>query len=425
MSRGTSRWRYLALGFVTNVMLGTAYSWSVFTRPLKEEFGATDFGAMLPMALALATFSVGMVFAGRLVDRVGPRRVAVVGGILVAAGYMLSALMAVSPWPILTLTVTYGVLVGIGIGFSYNPPIPTAIRWFPDRKGLATGIVVMGFGLSPLFTAPLADALITSYGVPAAFLALGALFLVVLVPLGSRLRFPPEDWQAPPPRTPSRRTWAPVAEMGARAMLRTPAFWSAWLLYALGTAGGFMVIGKAKPIAEELGQVSGVLAVGAVMVLAVFNSLGRPLFGRMADVHGIRRTLPAMYVVLLGAMALLAVATSYAGLSIGIAATGMVFGGFLAVMPAIATYFFGTKHLGTNYGLLFTGYGLGALVALFAIGPIHDAFGTYVPAFYAGIALSAAGLALSFLVKPPRPVRAPRAPTERPVPRETSSPRGG
>jgi MFS family permease len=401
-----TRWVYLLLSFVMNIMLGSAYSWSVFTTPLKEDYGATTFTAMLPFAVALATFSLGMVFAGRFVDRHGPRKVAMLGGVLVAAGYMLSFLVDKTGYPLPTLILTYGVVMGLGIGFCYNPPIPTAARWFPDRKGLATGFVVMGYGLSPLFTAPLADSLITGYGVPTTFLAMGVLFLVVLVPLGSLLRFPPPGWKAPERKTTSKRTWTPLAEVETKAMLRSPAFWTAWLLYAVGTAGGFMVIGNAKPIAMQIGGVGAAMAIVAVQVLAVFNSLGRPIFGRSADAYGPRRTLLTMFAVLLGAMALLALSTWWVPLYAGIAITGMVFGGFLAVMPAIAAYFFGQKNLGSNYGVLFTGYGVGALVATFAAGPIRDAFGSYVPAFYVGIALSVFGLALSFLVRPPRPTTA-------------------
>ncbi len=405
MRREIPRASYLLIGFTMNVMLGTAYAWSVFKKPLIAGFGANNFTAMLPFALALAMFSVGMVIAGRLVDRHGPRKVAILGGILVGAGYILTSLMDDTPWPMATLTLTYGGIVGLGLGFAYNPPIPTAVRWFPVRKGLASGLVVMGFGLSALFTAPLADVLIATYGVPNTFLILGVVFLAVLVSLGSLLRFPPAEWQPPAEivATP-KRAWKPVAELTTRQMIRTPAFWAAWLLYVLGTAGGFMVIGNAKDIAKEVGLVTdAALATAAVQLLAIFNSGGRPVFGRLADVWSPKRTLLVMYLVLLGAMVLLSVSTSWLPLYIGIALTGAVFGGFLAVMPALATRFFGTKHLGTNYGVLFTGYGSGAIVALFASGWIRDFFGSYVPAFYAGAVLGTIGLLLALLVRPPRP----------------------
>jgi len=406
MTPDRRRYAYLGVSFVMNIMLGSAYSWSVFSKSLVDGYGATAFTAMLPFAVALAAFSIGMVFAGRLVDRHGPRKVAMLGGLLVSLGYILSYFMDRTGWPLPTLVLTYGVVMGVGIGFSYNPPIPMAARWFPDRKGLATGFVVMGYGLSPLFTAPLADALIRTYGLPSTFLCMGLLFLVVLIPLGSLLKFPPADWKAPATRGASKRTWTPLAEVETRAMVRSPTFWSAWLLYVLGTAGGFMVIGNAKSIALTMPAVTGALAVVAVQVMAVFNSLGRPIFGRSADVYGPRRTLLVMYVAMLGALALLAVSPAWEPLYGGIALTGLVFGGFLAVMPALSAYFFGLKNQGQNYGVLFTGYGLGAIVATFAVGPIMDTFHSYVPAFYVGILLSLSGFAVALLLRPPKPVAA-------------------
>src|SRR3970040_2710514 len=154
------RGAYLAVSLVMHVMLGTACSWSIFDSPLRTSYGADQFTAMLPMAVALGMFSIGMTFCGGFVDRFGPRKIAIIGAILVSVGYMSSALVAVSPWPIPTLVVTYGVVMGIGLGFAYNPPIPTAQRWLPQKKGFATGGVVMGYGLSQLFTAPAADPLI-------------------------------------------------------------------------------------------------------------------------------------------------------------------------------------------------------------------------------------------------------------------------
>ena len=402
---------YLVVGVAMNILLGTAYSWSVFRAALLDEFGnagADEFTALLPFAVAMVMFSVGMVFAGRAVDRYGPRKVALVGVVLFGAGYMLSSLMDRTPWPIPTLTVLYGGIVGLSTGCGYNPTITTAIRWFPARKGLASGVVVMGVGLSPVVTAPLAGYLIGLYEVPTTFLLLGVLFLIILVPLALLLRFPPEGWQPPAEATStSRRAWRPVAEVGPRAVLRSGLFWNAWLLYVLGTAEGFMVIGNAFTIAKEVGLATDAVATVAVMVLALFNSGGRPLFGRLADQWSPRAALLVMYVVLLGAMALLSVSSGLVPVLLGIALTGVVFGGFLAVMPALSALYFGAEHAGVNYGLLFTAFGIGNVVALFAGGWIRQTTGAFLSAFYVGLALSAIGLLLSLEVRPPRVAPAP------------------
>jgi len=407
------RGAYLAVGLGMNLLLGTAYSWSVIKDALIREFGsagADDFTALLPFAAAMAMFAVGMVLAGRLVDRHGPRRVAVAGAVIFSSGYLLSSLMDRTPWPMITLTLVYGGLVGLGTGFGYNPTITTAVRWFPVRKGLASGIVVMGVGLSPVVTAPLASFLIGRYGVPTTFLFLGILFFATLVPLALLLRFPPPDWNPPAELVArTRRAWKPVAEVGTRRMLRSPVFWTAWALYVLGSTQGFMIIGNAHTIAMEVGSASDALATAAVMILAVFNSAGRPLFGRIVDLWTPRRTLLLMSASLLGAMALLSVARDAASVLLGIGLAGIVFGGFLAVMPALSTLHFGVEHSGANYGALFTAFGIGNVVALFAGGWIRAATGTFLTAFYIGMALSAVGLVISLGVRPPRPRAAPSA----------------
>ncbi len=411
MPESMPRWGYLAVGLGMNILLGTAYSWSVFGPQLVKEFGtqgADAFTSLLPFAAAMGMFSVGMVFAGRAVDRYGPRRVALAGVLVFGAGYVLCSLMDRTPWPIPTLTVLYGGLVGLGTGFGYNPTITTAVRWFPVRKGLASGVVVMGVGLSPVVTAPLASYLIGRYAVPTTFLILGVLFLAILVPMALLLRFPPAGWQPPAEVVAkSRRAWRPMAEVGPSTVLRSPAFWVAWTLYVLGTAEGFMVIGNALKIAEEIGFANPDVATVAVMVLALFNSGGRPLFGRVADLWSPKTALLAMYAVLMGAMALLSVISGLAPVFVGIALTGVVFGGFLAVMPALSTLYFGERQSGVNYGLLFTAFGVGNIVALFAGGWIRENLGSFVPAFYIGLALSAVGLLLSLEVRPPRIVPAP------------------
>ncbi len=408
MKRGS----YLVVGFAINLMLGTAYAWSVVTRPLREGFGASDFEAMLPNAVALAGFAIGMVPGGRFVDRQGPRRVAMLGGALFGGGYLLASLMAITPWPVLWLTLTYGVVVGIGIGVTYSATLATAVRWYPDRKGLASGFVVMGFGLSALVTAPVLAALVSWVGLPGAFLLLGAVFLAGVEGLAALLAFPPHEYVSPPPRKRSKRTWTPTMEVRTREMLRTRTFWLAWLLYALGTSAGFMVINKAQPIAEQLGGASGAMALATVQLLAVFNCLGRPAFGRVSDRYGPRETAELMSVVLLFGLALLATSGPGPALYVGIGIVGLVFGGFLAVMPSLASYFFGDANLGQNYGLIFTGYGLGSVVALFSIGPLRDAFGSYVPAFWLGMGFAAAALAISLLLRPP-PRAAARVPSVR------------
>jgi MFS family permease len=362
--------------------------------------------------VALACFAVGMLVAGRLLDRLGPRRLAVIGGVLVGAGYLLAAAALGLPDPLAALVLSFGVLGGLGIGFAYSPPIPTAARWFPDRRGLATGLVVMGFGLSPLATAPLVQYLLDSLGVAPTFAVLGLVFLPVLAGLGFLLRFPPAGYVPPRPVPEGRRAAARDATPGA--MVRSPTFALAFLLYAVGSAVGFMAITQAKAIGSELAGLTGSAAVATVQWLAAWNCAGRPLFGRVADGLGPVRTLLLLFLLEMAGMALLWLVPGWVGVFAGIALVAVVFGGFLAVMPVVTSAFWGDRHLAANYGVVFLAYGAGGFVGPFLISALRDAWGSFTPAFLVGAGVAAGGLALSFLVRPPRPRVTPEPPA--PVP---------
>jgi len=403
------RWPLLAAGFGINLSLGTVYSWSVFVKPLQERFGASYFEAALPSTLCLALFAVGMLFAGRLVNRWGPRRVATVGVGLVGAGYLASAAVLGLPSPMLLLAVVYGGLVGLGIGFAYSPPIPTAARWFPERKGLATGIVVMGFGLSPLVTAPLVNYLLGASGVEFTFLLLGGVFLLAGLPLAALLRFPPTDFVSP--AAPAAKAAAAAEfDLTPREVLRRREFYLLVALYALGTSAGFMAISQAKTIAAEMAGLEAVLAVAAVQWLAVWNCVGRPGFGRLVDTWGARGILGTMFVLEMAGMALLASAGQAGALFAGLALVAAVFGGFLAVMPTLTAQLFGGRNLAANYGLVFLGYGTGGLLGPVLIGAVRDATGGFSSAFVIGVGLCAAGLALATFVRPPKRLATAKAP---------------
>jgi len=402
------RWPVLAAGFGLNLTLGTVYSWSVFIKPLQARFGASYFEAALPSTLALGLFAVGMLVAGRWVNRLGPRTVASLGAILVGSGYLASAAAVFLPSPMLALSLAYGVLVGLGIGFAYSPPIPAAARWFPERKGLATGIVVMGFGLSPLVTAPLVNSLLGLYGVEWTFAGLGAVFLTVGLLLAAFLRFPPADFV--PPVTAKKAVPIPPSDIPPRAVLRRREYYLTLGLYALGTSVGFMAISQAKTLATEVTHLEAWVAVAAVQWLAVWNCAGRPLFGRLADAWGLRTVLWGMFGLELVGMAALLYAASAGALLLGIALVAVVFGGFLAVMPALTAQFFGTRDLAANYGLVFLGYGAGGLLGPVLIGAVRDATGDFSLAFALGMVLCAVGLALATFVRPPKRLPSPELP---------------
>lgn len=393
------RWVFVLLGLVINLAIGSIYAWSVFRKPLEAAFhvGATE--SLFPFVVFLAVFAIGMPLVGGLLDRYGPRLLAVAGGVIVGAGWLLGS----QSTSMAMLTLAYGLIGGAGVGIVYNCPIAVAARWFPDRRGLAVGLAVLGFGLSPLVTAPLANALIATIGPLATMAWVGTGALLVIVLAGLPLRFPPAGW-APAGWTPTAAQ-ADTRDLSRSEMVRTGAFWGLWLCFFIGTVAGLMAIGIASPVGQEVFLLPAATAAVLVGVFAVFNGVGRPLFGALVDRLGTRTTAIANLALIAGAALLLWAGSgsgAWAVYVIGFAALWLCLGGWLAIAPACTAAYCGTRYYGPNYGLVFTAYGVGAIVGNLLAGTLRDLVGSYTAVFLpvAGLALLGIGIA-ALLLRPP------------------------
>jgi OFA family oxalate/formate antiporter-like MFS transporter len=392
------RWVVVAGALIVQMSLGAVYIWSVFQTPLLARFpGWSEAQVTLPAQLVIAVFAFAVILGGRIQDRLGPRLVGTMGGLILGLGLMLASLTgrfnegAALAW----LVGTYAVLGGIGIGMAYVCPVATCVKWFPDKRGLVTGLAVAGFGAGAFFFAPLARGLIggSDYalfgvalfplpraGVFDTFAVLGVIFLGAVV-LGSQLLRNPPAGYCPAGFVQARggagaRTGQLEVDVAPGDMLRTSTFWLLWLTYLAGSTAGLMVIMKAAPIwetfsltaatvtpvsAERFADIAAAAAM-AVGVLALFNAAGRILWGLVSDSLGRRNTLMLMFT--LCGLVLLALdwMRVYPLYLLGISLVALCFGGYLALYPAIAADYFGTRHLGVNYGLLFTAYGTGGML---------------------------------------------------------------
>jgi MFS family permease len=411
-----NHWIFVVAGCIINICLGTVYAWSVFRPPLhKPPFNLSPAESVLPFSVFLLLFGITFAFAGRMVGKVGPRKPALIGAVLVGVGYVLSYTIAFAPQAALWITVvTFGLIAGTGCGYAYNPPIATVGRWFPDKRGLATGLTVLGFGLSALITAPLVAALISLIGLPNTFLVLGIVFLILLFLLGSLMRFPPPDWKAPPAPSLAKKSWVSTVDFTPSQMVRTSTFYFAWFIFLLGSGAGLMVIGYAKLIAMDVTKLTGELewlATLAVSVLAIANALGRPTFGAICDRIGPKYTLIIMLVIqLICLVGLFPYATSLPVLYLAIVLFGAMFGAYLGVMPTLVGYFFGGKNVGPNYGLYLSAYGVGGVVCPMLMATIlgpKPTYESYVQGFYATAVLIVIGLILAILMKAPKPPAQP------------------
>ncbi len=388
-----------------NLALGILYSWSVIRKDIPADWNWNDTGKALPYAIACLVFSLVMVPAGRLQDRFGPRIVATIGGLLVGAGMILASFTKTS----LGYTLGFGILAGAGIGCGYASATPPAVKWFSSKRtGLIAGVVVAGFGLSPVYASHLTKWLIAEFGLPHAMLTLGIAFTIVVVGLSQMLVAPPSGFvpigsvtkPAPGPN-------AKKEDFTPWEMLRTVQFYLLWFMYACGAGAGLMIISKLSPIAEDQ---AGLLKMGSMMVaaMAVGNGAGRILAGVISDKIGRKPTLFSCFViqallvmVLLHTQADTFLANVYL-MALLSALIGANYGANLSLFPSIAKDYYGLQNFGVNYGLIFTAWGVGGFMLSLGAGYLYDNYHTFTYAYYGASTLLILAAIVIFLVKPPQ-----------------------
>lgn len=394
----TNRWWVVVGALIIQISLGAVYIWSIFQSPLKEMFPSwNETDVTMPAQIVLAAFALAVIFGGRLQDKFGPRMIATVGGLMLGCGLILAGLTGNfdDRTALVWLIATFSVIGGIGIGMAYVCPIATCIKWFPDKRGLLTGLAVAGFGAGAFFFAPLAKGLILggSYqllntslfdlpklGIFNTFMVIGIIFLIAVVSGAQLLRNPPDGYvPAGWTRTSTTNAVTPQnVDYTSKEMLRTPMFWLLWLTYFAGCTAGLLVIMKAAPIylSFSIGAMTPPIveadfidisaqAAMAVSILAIFNSTGRILWGKISDNIGRKMTLVMIFMICSAAMLSLGSMQTYTLYLFGISLVGLCFGGFLALYPALTADYFGTKHIGVNYGWMFSAYGAGGLFGPF------------------------------------------------------------
>ncbi len=397
-------WIVTLAGTGINLALGILYTWSVISKGIPAEWGWSETQKSLPYAIACLIFCIVMVPAGRMQDRIGPRVVATIGGLLVGAGMILASYTTSAIGYILG----FGVLAGAGIGFGYASATPPAVKWFPARKtGLIAGIVVSGFGLASVYAAPLAKNLTATCGLPQTMMYLGIGFLVVVVVLAQLLVAPPKGYvPAGSPVAKPGATPAKAEDVAPLAMLATWQFYVLWFMFACGSGAGLMIISKLAIIA----QVQAGLALGFVLVavLAIGNGGGRIGAGMLSDRIGRKTTLFICFVVQAIAITLISMAhegsvlATPAVMSVLSALIGANYGANLALFPSVTKDYYGLKNFGMNYGLVFTAWGLGGFALSLLAGSVYDQTKSFAFAYYCAAGLLVAAALVTFVVRPPR-----------------------
>ena len=394
------RWFLAGAAVLVQLALGAVYAWSVFVNPFIAQMGWSRTQTTLPFTVAIGVIFIGALIGGRIQDRIGPRPVVLVGGVVYSIGVMLASLVE-TPDQLWLLILTYGLIAGLGLGAGYIVPIAMLVKWFPDRRGLITGIAVAGFGAGALITAPVANRLIDPSDVAATFLPLGLAYLVATLVGGWFFRNPPEGYAVPGFEPSAARGAATGDSYLLSEALRTPQWYRLTAILALNVTAGIALVSQAAPAAVAIAGMSAASAAGLVGILGIFNGVGRVLWGWGSDHMGRMRAFAAMLAIQVACFALLPSAGSAAFFSVIAALVYLCYGGGFGTMPAAAADFFGPKNAGAIYGAMIVAWSVGGVVGPLAIAAIVDSTGGFSTPFYLIAGLAAVSILVPVTTRPP------------------------
>ena len=398
-----NRWWIAFAGILLQMALGAVYAWSVFRVPLAKQFNWTISQVTLTFTIAIMVLGFASFFGGLWLKRVGPRVVALTGGVLYGLGVFLASFSNHGLW---WLYLTYGVIGGIGLGFAYIVPVAVLLKWFPDKRGLMTGIAVGGFGAGALVTAPVATRLIQSVGVLQTFAYLGIAFLIVCVVSGYFMQNPPDGWK-PEGWEPTQKQ---LVQSSAKSFtlgeaLKTWQWWALWLLLFLNTSAGISIISQEAPMFQEFAKITPIVAAGMVGVVSIGNALGRVFWAWVSDTLGRRVTFAVMFVFQIGLFWLLPSLHTVGSVTVVGFIILMCYGGGFGTMPAFAADYFGPANVGSIYGLMLTAWGFASAFGPLLIAHMRQASGAYAGGLHEIAVVMAASAVLPLLVRPPAPVK--------------------
>ncbi|RPJ77900.1 MAG: MFS transporter [Alphaproteobacteria bacterium] len=399
MARINNRWFYVVIGIVLFLFLGLLYAWSLFIAPLEKDFGWTRTQTSLIFTISIIFFCLGGIAGGFITGRKSSGFTMLISAVLLLGGFAASSQIN----SLTAIYITYGVISGFGIGLSYNAVISTVTRWFPDKPGVISGFLLMGFGLGGMLLGSTANSLIKAMGWRETFLLLGIAFGVIVF-IGSRLLvLPPSDYVFPKATTRSKNAGVECLELNSSLMLKRPTFWKYLIWSILSTAMGLALIGHAAPFANDLKATAEMAAFG-VGLISICNGLGRVTLGAICDRIGLKKTMAIINTTYITAIVILIAAAMSKNLTlllVGFIFTGFSFGGVPTMNTVFATSFYGKRYFPQNLGLVNTSLIGAALLGPYVAGTLHTTSGSYLSTLYAMGIFATAALVVNVLIKNP------------------------
>jgi OFA family oxalate/formate antiporter-like MFS transporter len=394
----TNRWLIALAGVLMQIALGAVYAWSVFRNPLIKAHGWTIPDVTLIFQITILVVGFAAFLGGLWMKKAGPRPVALTAAILYGAGTAAAGLAQSLPM----LYLTYGFIAGTGLGLGYIVPVATLIKWFPDRRGMITGIAVAGFGAGALVMAPVATSLIKSVGVGTTFELLGLAYLVIVLACAFAMRNPPEGYAPPGYQAPPVSKSSSGSNYTLSQALRTWQWYALWLTLFLNANAGIAIISQASPMAQEISHVSAAVAAGMVSLISIGNSAGRFLWAWLSDAIGRRNVFLTMFLLQAVLFFLLSRVESF-GLLTSIAFVVLLcYGGGFGTMPAFAADYFGAKDVGSIYGMMLTAWGLAGMFGPTIFAQVRQATGRYQGAMTILAIVILVSAVVPLILRPPK-----------------------
>ncbi|MGG1600147.1 L-lactate MFS transporter [Paenibacillus naphthalenovorans] len=401
MEKIKNRWLIAASAVGIHISIGSVYAWSNFTNPLIQQFGWTASQVQFTFSLAILFLGLSAAFMGHFVEKHGPRKSGLVAAVFFGIGTFGSG-FAVNLESLNLLYLCYGVLGGIGLGVGYIAPVSTLVKWFPDRRGLATGLAIMGFGFAAAISSPIMNSFIQSVGTAKTFYILGAAYFLLMLVSSLYLEKPPAGWMPAGFQEKvkaSKSRYTDLSQLTANEAIKTSRFYYLWIMLFINITCGIAILSAAKPLAQESIGLSVTEAAALVGVLGLFNGLGRIGWASVSDYIGRPNTYTTFFVLQIILFALLPYTTTVILFQIMLAVIYTCYGGGFAAIPAYIGDLFGTKQLGAIHGYILTAWAAAGLAGPMFAAWIKDTTGSYANSlsFFAGLFVIA--LIVSLLIR--------------------------
>ena len=401
MMPNKNRWLIALSAIGIHISIGAAYAYSVYTIPLGETMNWTVSSVTVAFTVMMTLGGASAAVFGKFVEKNGPRKSALLAAVLFGLGQAGSG-FSVSIDSLTLFILTYGLLSGIGLGIGYISPVSTLVKWFPDRRGLATGMAVLGFGSGALITAPVAASLMESVGVTNTFYILGASYFLIMTVSALYIAPPPAGWLPEGMKgkvTSNKEKIRDLSQLKAREAVKTKHFWMLWIIMLINTSAGIMMISVASPMAQTIGGLTAGAAAVMVGLMGVFNGAGRIGWAAASDYLSRPVVFIIFFIIQLVAFTTLPVISSAIIFQVLIFLVVSCYGGGFSNLPAFIADLFGTKELGAIHGYLLTTWSLGGLIGPTLVSQIYAATGSYIPVFYVFVGLIAIALIIAVLLK--------------------------